>query len=387
MKHLRLIVSSILMLILVIITAVFLPVIYLGDQVYFFAMVLVGVLMLANWLDSRQNQRNEEEMAREKEQQRASLLQFYSECLKNGITECTSPVEIQKAALIAQRDGIKYSNVCDLFQEAKALNDSAVATAAAQQIKEIKAEEEEALCNLIRYSGFSGRDKRIRMLTDEYNEKINSQKAMNSLYNTVLVSSQFREKESNWGTLGGIASGIGGSAMGMAATLNEQAKTAEENARIRAQNKKNLIAIQPTLTSIMNKSWLTGISIESLKKEIEEAKIKLVSNLPSKELLQMITFTDTEVTVSQTGTCTVTVTAFLKELKIYDNVPAVIDGEIDAQIYNGDSLVGIATMVLPTYGIGCAGPVKLIGMATECGRADCQYDVKFDSANLWAMER
>lgn len=99
--------------------------------------------------------------------------------------------------------------------------------------------------------------------------------------------------------------------------------------------------------------------------------------------LSKLRFSDTKVEVSSTGTCTVKTVVTAEQMKIFDDVSAVIDGEVIAEIYDEKTLIGTATMVLPVYGVGRA---DLTGMALYCGKEGHSYHVKFTSENLWAME-
>ena len=70
---------------------------------------------------------------------------------------------------------------------------------------------------------------------------------------------------------------------------------------------------------------------------------------------------------------------------IFDDVDAIIDGTIIAKIYDGKTLVGTASLVLPKYGV--KGETKLKGICLYCGTKGKTYTVEYAATNLWAMER
>ena len=71
---------------------------------------------------------------------------------------------------------------------------------------------------------------------------------------------------------------------------------------------------------------------------------------------------------------------------IFNDVDAVIDGTVIAKIYDGTSLVGTASLVLPKYGVTEYG-TELKGMCLYCGTKGKSYNVEYAATNLWAMER
>ena len=70
---------------------------------------------------------------------------------------------------------------------------------------------------------------------------------------------------------------------------------------------------------------------------------------------------------------------------IFDDVEAIIDGTVIAKIYDGKTLVGTASLVLPKYGV--KGETELKGMCLYCGTKGKTYTVEYAATNLWAMER
>ena len=68
-----------------------------------------------------------------------------------------------------------------------------------------------------------------------------------------------------------------------------------------------------------------------MEKSIEEARTKLVSKNSPDVCFGHLSFSKATVSVSQTGTCTVSASVFLhKPMLIFDDVNAVIDGSVNA---------------------------------------------------------
>ena len=308
------------------------------------------------------------------------LADFYKECLQNGITECVSEKEIQKATLIAQARGLQFTDIAALFSEAKAASEQATADREAARIEQMKAEEKTAFDELNKYSDLKGRDKRIAILTAERAEALSSAQTLRAGAQAVMSASQ--QKEHDWAIHGGIASGIAGPAAGLAAAADIQAK----NAEIRAQNEANRKAFAPVVMTSYEGAHQAENRAKALLAEIESTKTKLVSDDDAVTCLSKLSFTDTNVEVSETGTCTVTTTAKqASPMIIFDDVEAVIDGTVIAKIYDGTSLVGTAPMVLPKYGVKDSTDLK--GMCLYCGKEGRDYTVEYAAVNLWAMER
>lgn len=120
--------------------------------------------------------------------------------------------------------------------------------------------------------------------------------------------------------------------------------------------------------------------------EIENIKLKLVADVPASELMKKITFSNTDVLVSETGAAMVCTSASLEpDFVIFEDVPAVVDGTIIAGIYDGDQLCGTARMVLPVFGLG--QDIPLNGICLEGCEPGKNYTVVFTPKHLWAMEK
>ena len=313
---------------------------------------------------------------------------FYDECVKNGIKSCKSEKEIQKATLIAQKMGLSFTNITDLFAESKQCKknieqEKKDAEREKKRKEEIK-EENQEYALLTRYADYSGREKRIAMLSDERKKYMEAAETLRSGASALLLASQFKEKEGDWAIMGGAASALAGPAAGMATAVSAQAKTAQENAQIRVQNQRNRELFAPVAATSFSGATQKEAAAKQLAEEIEATKMKLVADDSQKACFERLRFEETKVSVSRTGTCTVKTIISVDPFMIFDDVPAVIDGTIFAEIYDGDELLGTAQLVLPVYGVKTVA--KVTGMALFCGHAGGSYRVEFSSRCLWAME-
>ena len=218
------------------------------------------------------------------------------------------------------------------------------------------------------------------MLSDEREDVLSI--IQNSRERIRLSDKYSQQKEHDWALHGGIASGIAGPAAGLAVAADIQA----ENERIRAENAINAELLAPIIQNSKDAIKQYRKYVKALEKEIEEAKIKLVSTDDAETCLSKISFSNTEVEVSETGTCTVTTSAKLASpMFIYDNVEATIDGTIIANIYDEKTLIGSALLVLPKFGV--EQETELRGMCLYCGTEGKTYTVEFTATNLWAIEK
>ena len=305
---------------------------------------------------------------------------FYHACVQKGVTDCRSEKDIQRAELIAQQYGLLGGDVKKLFDEARMLVDKDAVMKEQAALEEKKSEERLYAAELEQYGSLSGRSKRIAYLSDKRAEELSAAKTLRDGANAVMKASQ--QKEHDWALLGGIADGIAGPGAGVATALDYQAK----NEQIRAQNKANLQAMAPVMMTSYSGALDHERRADRLQEEIENTKTKLLGKEDAAASLSYLSFDQTEVEISETGTCTVTTTASMKKpLYIFDDVKAVVDGTVLAKIYDGKELVGVAKMVLPPYGIEKKETLK--GVCLFCGEAGKHYTAEFAAVNLWTMER
>ena len=309
------------------------------------------------------------------------LDRFFVECVLAEYNDFSVAKNVEKAKLLAEKYGLDYSaGIEALYKKGLKEHETISGKLIESRHSEIRKTEKQQYEELNKYATLSGKDKRIGMLTDTM--KALRKKADDLEKYASLNMKSTQQKEHDWAIHGGIASGIAGPIAGAVTAVNIQAK----NARIRAENAARMQAALPGYMFATGTASGNRENANRIQKEIAEVQMKLVSDDTAEELLKYITFTNTEVRISEVGTCVIeTVASLNPDFKIFGDVDTVVDGTIIAKLYEGNNLVGTAQMVLPLYGVG--QNVNLTGMCLECGEQGKNYSVKFAASNLWAMER
>ena len=217
------------------------------------------------------------------------------------------------------------------------------------------------------------------MLTDERNEALKIVKALNE--GTAAQIEALMQDEHDWALFGGIASGIAGGAAGVATAMDMQAK----NAQIRAQNEATRQKYLPLKEYRYKQSIPYKKKADELGEEIEKTKTKFVQEDDGK-LFSKLKIAKVDVKQSSTGTCTVTahMSADGRSIKAFGE-PAVIDGSLNADIYDGDKLIGTASLLLPKNGV--KGTIDAIGMCLFCKKAENGLSAQLSSRELWTIEK
>lgn len=248
------------------------------------------------------------------------------------------------------------------------------------RLEEKRAEERKEFQRLNQYADLTGKDKRITMLSDRAAELRKKAKDDKEFADMLMRSGQ--RKEQDWAVWGGIANGLAGIGAGVSMAADVQI----QNMRIRAENEKNRQAALPGYMFMTNSAYDNRKNADRIMEEVENIKLKLVADTPASELMERISFSNTDVLVSETGAAMVCASASLApDFKIFEDVPAVVDGTIMAKIYDGERLCGTAQLVLPVFGLGQNIPLN--GICLDCCEPGKSYTVKFAAKNLWAMEK
>lgn len=340
---------------------------------------LIGALYLCNALIEAKDQTEEVDA---KEQARVKR-NFYAECKKNGITTLASAAEKQKADLIAKNMDIKCESLEDFFAQAKKLGEAEEERKNAEKLQaelsELRKAEQEKHSKLTKYASFAGREKRIAMLNDVIDE---CERAVPALMNGAEITlRESQEKELDWATFGGIASGLAGGAAGLATAADIQAK----NAQIRANNQARKEAVKPRMMAMYNAAIEYKREGEAAKAALDAAKLKLVAEDSAESALSRLSIEVDRVTISKTGAFELKATMRLKKpFTIFETVNAVVDGTISADLYQEGTKVGSALLVLPTFGVG--EKVTIEGIGLHGAKVGVPYKVKFTAHKLWEME-
>lgn len=316
-----------------------------------------------------------------KETKRKRIEEFFKECKKNGISDLNSQVNRQKAELIAQKYEFKYDSIDQLFSETLEVHKQNEIAKQKAELDALVAEERRTLQELTRYSSLTGRDKRIQMLADRANEYL--AKINGTVKGTDAIMRASQQKEHSWATHGGLAAGLGGPIAGAAVAMDIQAK----NAKIRAENEARMNALTPLILASMDVESEYRERVKNLEASIKKAEVKLVADTPKEEVLSYLSIGVKNVNFSKTGAFAIDVEmSMVKEVKIFENLDAVVDGTVAAHLYQNDAYVGTALLVLPAFGVGTK--VETVsGIALCPSRADLPYEVRFTAHNLWLMEK
>ena len=327
-------------------------------------------------------------------------MEFYAECQKYGIadwSDTAAPDKHQRVELLAQKHKISYGSweeLGQIFAQRKSLYETITRQKHDATLSALKKSEQERFQRLTFYSMLHGTEEPVTMMKDKADAYRADAKGVSFLPT---------RKESDGAILAGLSYGMGGPVPAMMSLSS----TARNNADIRQYNQRindfNALAAQGQMAALqLADSW---------DKQREKISVKLIGDLTPEEVLKNLTFSNTKVTVSQSGTVTVTteVTAS-SNLRIFGKTPAYADGSVVAQIYDGKQNIGQAVLVFPVYGsdstyldrshkedrlsFTCGVYRKrekettpLEGMCLFCGVPGKTYTVQFTAGDLWAMER
>lgn len=311
-------------------------------------------------------------------------LKFLDKCHEANIYQFETEREIQKGSLIANSLNLNSSNLQKLYDEAYALFQRNETAKENLRLETIRQEERKLYNSCVKYAGMYGREKQIAMLTDARKEA--KKKAEEARMANHTLRSMVTKSESNWAVAGGLVSGVAGPIAGALTAFDTEAR----NIQVRAQNQANLNAVAPMLYSFNGNAAAHEAQANKIAEMIEDTKVKLISKDSPMECLGHLRFSNIEISVSETGTCFVKVKASVpKDIIIFGDTQAAVDGEIIANIYDNDKKLGSATMVLPAIGIPGRSSVTLMGICLFCGGSakGKAYNLKFSANNLWLIEQ
>lgn len=354
-----------------------------GDQTDDFTLVFIGLIGMAVSLPKVYFDWKKEQKEQQKVKDKELQLAFYEKCKKYNITSIDTADELKKATAIAESLNCPPEAMADLsgYLESIKREKRAKGDAAHQAVVNEEMQKERALhAQLTRYAGYIGKDKRIAMLEAERLMYIQKAAEKGNFAKNAATFGQ--QKEIDWATRGGIASGLAGGAAGLAAAMDAQAK----NEQIRANNDAVRKTMAPLMMKAMSDQRYAEEAAERMTGHIEETKTKIVNKTSKEDVLKKLSFTTPQITVSSTGAISIKVSAFAsKPVLILDSENGVIDGTVLANFYDGQNLVGNAELVLPLWGIDHRAK-ELEGICLSGGQRDVQYRVEYSAKHLWEME-
>lgn len=310
---------------------------------------------------------------------------FYSECLSNGILDIKDSLQRQKAILIAQKNGCKFNDIEVYYNKAKKFyiskNQSDAQLKEKAAYEEMRSKEIQAANGLTKYSSYYGRDKRVAILTDEYQycaAKAKSNKRMAANAPNVLL-----EKEKDWATHAGIANGLAGGA----AAVCVAAEIEQENAQIRERNQSRMPMVSRAQSNLRQSAESYEDKSKYLWKQLERAKIALVESGSEKALFEGLKIVTKKVSISETGA--VYVDSEITNSKAYKigEFEAVVDGVINAKIYQKNKMIGNSLLTLPTFGIKYNQKIQLEGISLINAEKGVPCEIVYEPHRLWIIEK
>lgn len=351
-----------------------------------FAMILLSIVMMI-WIIYSEEQKHAKLYEDEKKAINGTAIgetmldRFFVECVLAEVNDFSVAKNIQRAQLLAKKYNLEYPNGVEaLYQKGLEEHKSISTNAIEKKLEEKRTKEKEEFKHLNKYSDLTGKDKRIAMLTDRANELSEIARDERKYADSIWHGGQLKEKD--WAAWGGVADGLAGFGAGVMTAMEIQ----EQNMKIREHNEKMRQATLPYYMSVTNSSINNQKNANAIMKEIAEFRLKLISDNSSIDLFKKISFSNTDILISETGAAMVCTLASLEDgFTIFGDVPAVVDGTIIAQIFDGEQLCGTALMVFPVYGIGKNIPLN--GICLNSFTPGKNYTVKFAPKSLCALEK
>ena len=195
-----------------------------------------------------------------------------------------------------------------------------------------------------------------------------------------------QQKEHSWAIHGGIANGIAGPAAGVAAAANIQ----RENQAIRQHNEE-ITKFYASAALMRTDNYLSRAvdaddEVERWTNEKQKVQSRLTDCSDAQQLLKQLNPSVGNQTVSETGAVRLKIKFDPnRDLLIYGDVPASIDGSIRVCLWVGDKAAGHAICTLPYNGVYFLSSVECV-----CRKPMLNSDtylVTFEPNHLWAVER
>lgn len=318
--------------------------------------------------------------------------QFIKECENFGIgSSIKNQAEREKAELIANNKGLKYQDIDSFYRttwvSVKGYQQRMLTEKRQKELEAMKYQERLEADSYNRYLLYSGRSKRIAMLEDLVTKYEKAAKDKQRLLEYAHYNAHSYSTPDPF-VVGGAASGaVGGGIVGAGAGIVSGTQAAINRTAEQVANNATFQAAMPVLTNIMFDSHANFAQAEDVKKAVQKAKAALVDDkTPMDTFFSFLTIETKEVRITDTGAFYVT--AIVKGdpfLKIYQTVPAVIDGVIDAVLYQEGKECGTAHLVFPLEGVKNAA--ALSGICTDFkAKKDDPYSISYHPYQLWAIE-
>ena len=240
------------------------------------------------------------------EKEKKIFLAFYQDCKQKGITPVGSEAGRQKAVLLVKEnkelkklfpDSLE-EKVGEIYQMGeqyeKELKEAEQKAKREAEIAEHRKADEAAAALELECSKKYGRDKRMffyqKTLASIDQEIKSADEGMNAAAQMWAgLNALEQEKESSWGTLGGIASGVtGSSAVGAAVAADTMRRNEGIRARNEAISRKNLEMTTPIWEAAADRKSKARKERDKVTAKIEKEKLTLVEELPAEELMEAL---------------------------------------------------------------------------------------------------
>ncbi len=337
------------------------------------------------------------------EKQKEIFQQFYEECKAKGFNPTKSEADKQRALLLAKENvdlvkifGAELDRRClEAYRMGKEYLEAkeAAEKKAAEEAK-IAAQrklDERAAALERELSEKRGRDKRLFFYQKSTEEQQAELKAADNSYSNLAriwdsMNKMEMQKESSWGTQGGIAAGITGStAVGAVVAADVMSKNAAILANNEAIKDRNFKQLQPLLDEALARSRAARDNMKEIQEKADKVKLHLTEDRPVEDLMNILSFGAPQITFTKGRTMLLQVAVSTNaEYQITGNVPAVIDGSFAAEIYAGKQRIGRAYLNLPRHGMEKTATLK--GHCLEA-KPDTEYTVCIIPVALWLIEK
>lgn len=317
----------------------------------------------------------------EKKQNQEMLEKILKEFEKLGIQGEMTEYQRKKAQLIVERMGLSSAKTEELYQQALASRAQQQADAHEKMLYETRRQEEKQKLELERFAQCYGRQKRVAMLEAQqaaYRKRANElRKDSSDIYHAT------QSTELNSGIMGGIASGLAGPVAGISAALDAESR----NQEVRAQNKANATAWSPVMLNLHCQAGDLDKKADDLQKEVDDAKIKLVSDLREEDIFSRLSVRHQGAEVTKTGAVILRAEVALGEPEDFwmiDQQKGVVDGYLRATVCQHGKKLGEALLPLPLEGI--ADRSEIYGITLADGDPQKECEVAYEPYTLWVME-
>lgn len=337
-------------------------------------------------------------MERYTEKQMEVFLRFYLDCKEKGFDSLRSEADKQRILLLGQgnKDLVEiFGGKLDGHQEEayRLGKECALDKAATNR----KAEEEKRKIDVNaaamerQISAQHGRNKRYFFFQNAINSLEAEIQAANQAGSTAIqleamMNLSMQQKEKDYGTMGGIAAGITGStAFGAAVAADKMRENAEIRRRNEEIRKANHSAVSSDFDASIRRVGVAKEKQRIVQMEADKVKLHLTQNRPTEELMGSLSFAQPEITFISGGSMLVRVNVAAKNTyKIAGEVPAVIDGSLIAEVFDGTDKVGEAYLNFPRDGVETTATLTGHCLNVKPGG---DYTVIILPATLWLVEK